>query len=381
MSYTGNARVTSCKRRGYMVSDRKRPNSVAVFVVFTLSLWFFIPSEPAGISQAVAEENEFPTFVTWPEKGLGLSIDLAGFKKDLNLVKQDGRRYLMASHPKTGLNVSVTLEIVQTQASAQGCIEQLKLIQNGPLATRGQDIKLDTTGKPPTLEYILHKFEGVRVDQKNVYACLAQKDVYADIHLSKVQYTTADAPFFQSILNSLRIQSGPSEVKQRQTKAQPPPQIQPQPPAPPNSRELLDIGNALYRQSTYAQAIPPYQKAFELEKVEPQLDRNLWRVLIDNLGMAYGMTGHLKEARATFEQGIQADPAYPMFHYNLASTFAGMNDLDHAMQSLATAFRYRKNQRPGEKGMPDPRQDSSFQRFMKNETFRNLVNDLTATKT
>jgi len=30
--------------------------------------------------------------------------------------------------------------------------------------------------------------------------------------------------------------------------------------------------------------------------------------------------------------------------------------------------------------MPDPRQNVSFQRFMKNETFRNLVNDLTAAK-
>ena len=365
-----------------MVSDRKHPNSEAVLVVFTLSLWFFIPSETTGISQAVAEENESPTFVTWPEKGLGLSIDLAGFKKDLDLVKPDGRRYLMASHPKTGLNVSVTLEIVPTQASAQGCIDQLKLIQTGPLASRGQNINLNAAGEMPTLEFTLHKFEGVRVDQMNVYACLAQQDVYADIHLSKVQYTTADAPFFQSILNSVRLQSGPSEVKQRETKAQPPPQIKPQvqPLAPPNSRELLDIGNALYRQSNYAQAIPPYQKAFELEKVEPQLDRNLWRVLIDNLGMAYGMTGHLKEARTTFEQGIQADPAYPMFHYNLACTFAGMNDLGRTMQSLTTAFRYRKNQNPGEAGMPDPRLDSSFQRFMKNETFRTLVNDLTATK-
>jgi tetratricopeptide (TPR) repeat protein len=365
-----------------MISDRKHPNSLAVLVVFTLSLWFFIPSEPTGISQAVAEENEPPTFITWPEKGLGLSIDLAGFEKNLDYVKPDGRRYLIASHPKTGLNVSVTLEIVPTQASAQGCIDQLKLIQKGPLATRGQDIKLDTAGNLPTLEFILHEFEGVRVEQKNVYACLAQKDVYADIHLSKVRYTTADVPLFQSILKSARLQSGPSEVKQRQTTTQPPPQVKPQfqPPAPPNSRELLDIGNALYRQSNYAQAIPPYQKAFELEKVEPQLDRNLWRVLIDNLGMSYRMTGHLKEAKTTFEQGIQADPAYPMFHYNLASTFAGMNDLDRTMQSLATAFRYRKNQRPGEKGMPDPRQDSSFQRFMKNETFRTLVNDLTATK-
>jgi tetratricopeptide (TPR) repeat protein len=365
-----------------MVRDRTRPNSIVALTVCTLNLWLFIPSESAGILQAVAEENEPPTFLTWPEKGLGLSIDLAGFKKDLDQVKPDGRRYLMASHPKTGLNVSVTLEIVPTQATAQGCLDQLKLIQNSPLATRSQDIAFATAGKLPTLEYILHKFEGVLVDQKNVYACLAQKDVYADIHLSKVQYTAADAPLFQSILNSARLQTGPSEVNQRQTRTQPPPQIRPQiqPPAPPNSRELLDLGNALYRQSNYAQAISPYQKAFELEKVEPQLDRNLWRVLIGNLGMAYGMTGRLKEARATFEQGIQADPAYPMFHYNLASTFAGMNDLDHAMQSLTAAFRYRKNQSPGEKGMPDPRQDSSFQRFMKNETFRALVNDLTATK-
>jgi hypothetical protein len=57
-----------------------------------------------------------------------------------------------------------------------------------------------------------------------------------------------------------------------------------------------------------------------------------------------------------------------------------MNNLDRAMQSLKTAFRHRKNQNPGEKEMPDPRQNSSFQRFMKNETFRNLVNDLAATK-
>jgi tetratricopeptide (TPR) repeat protein len=365
-----------------MMGQGKQPDGMKMFVVFALSLWSFLLGESTGISQAVAEENESPTFVTWPEKGLGLSIDLAGFKKDLDLVKPDGRRHLMASHPTTGLKVSVTLEIVLTQASAQGCIDQLKLIQKGPLATRGQDIKLDTAGKLPTLEYILHEFEGVRVDQKNVYACLAQQDVYADIHLSKVQYIQSDAPLFQSILKSVRLQPGPSEPKQIQTKTQPPPQIQPQvqPLAPPNSRELLDIGNALYRQSNYAQAIPPYQKAFELEKVEPQLDRNLWRVLIDNLGMAYGMTGHLKEARTTFEQGIQADPAYPMFHYNLACTFAGMNDLGHTMQSLTTAFRYRKNQNPGEAGMPDPRQDSSFQRFMKNETFRTLVNDLTATK-
>jgi tetratricopeptide (TPR) repeat protein len=201
-----------------------------------------------------------------------------------------------------------------------------------------------------------------------MYACMAQDNVYADIQLSKVQYTTADAPLFQSVLKTIRLQLRPSET------------IQARAPEPPRSRELLDIGNALYRQNKYAQAIPPYQKAFELEKTEPQLDWTLWRVLIDHLGMAYMWTGQLTKARAMLEQGIQADPIYPMFHYNLACTFSEMNDLDHTMQSLKTAFRHRKNLNPGDKAMPDPRQNSSFQRFMKHEIFRNLINDLTPTK-
>jgi hypothetical protein len=356
-----------------MASQRIQPGVVDVIVGCAVSLWFFMPAGPTGASQAIMESNEPPTFVTWPEKGLGLSIDLTGFKKDIDQVKPDGRRYLMASHPKTGLHVSVTLEKVPTQASAQGCREQLQLIQKGPVVTRGQDIKLKTDGEIPTLEYTLHKIQGVRLDQKTVYACMTQDNVYADIQLSKLQYTTADAPLFQSILKTVRLQASPSEPIQTQAPT-------PRAPTPPSSMQLLSRGNALYQQSKYAEAIPLFQEAFELEKAEPQLDRTLWRGLIDSLGIAYGMTGHLKKAKATFEQGIQADPTYPMFHYNLACTFAEMNDLDHATQSLKTAFIHRKNWNPGEGGMPDPRQNSSFRRFMKNESFRNLVNSLPATK-
>lgn len=351
-----------------MTSQERQADTVKVLVVCVLSLWLFVPAEPIGLSQAAIGTDEPPTFVAWPEKGLGLSIDLAGFKKDIDQVKPDGRRYLTALHHKTGLNVSVSLEKVPTQATVPGCIKQLQLIQKDPYVSHGQDIALNTTGAIPTLEYALHKFRGVRLDHKHLYACIAQDNVYADIHLSKAHYTTADAPLFQSILKTIRLQPEPSKI------------IQIHPPAPPTSRELLEIGNVLYRQNKFAQAITPYSKAFDLETAEPQLDRTLWRALIDHLGMAYGMTGRLKEAKALFEQGIQADPTYPIFHYNLACTFAEMNELDYTIQSLKTAFRHRKNLNPGDKGMPDPRQNISFQRFMKHETFRNLVNNLTAAK-
>ena len=353
-----------------MTRNRKRTLTIGLLAAHFFSPGNFAPTSQAATAPSTAEETEPPAFVAWPEKGPGLVIDLAGFTKEIDQVKPDGRRYLMASHPHTGVHVSVTLEKVPTPASIQGCVDQLHQIRKNPLVTQGQDLTLNAAGETPTLEYLLREFQGSRIDQKNIYVCLAQGNVYADIHLSKMQYAEADAPLFQSILKTIRLQQEPPP---------PEPAIPPQPPMVLTSRQLFTVGRELYLENLYVQAIPPYQKALDLEKDDPQLDRTLWRILIDNLGMAYGMAGQFKEAKATFEQGIESDPTYPMFHYNLACIFADMNDINHAMQSLKTAFRYRKNQTPGDTDIPDPRQSASFQRFMKNNRFRAVVESLTET--
>ncbi len=101
-----------------MTSQERQAETIKVLVLCVLSLWSFVPAEPIGLSQAASGTDEPPTFVAWPEKGLGLSIDLAGFKKDIDQVKPDGRRYLTALHHKTGLTVSVSLEKVPTHATA-----------------------------------------------------------------------------------------------------------------------------------------------------------------------------------------------------------------------------------------------------------------------
>ncbi len=138
--------------------------------------------------------------------------------------------------------------------------------------------------------------------------------------------------------------------------------------ASPSSLDLFRSGSKYYIQNKFAEAIGPYQRAVDLEKQDPKLDKILWRVLVDNLGMAYGVTGDLKRAKETLEHGLSKDPTYSMFHYNLACTYAEMGDLDGTMNSLKNAYTYRANHNPGEH-MPDPRTDSSFQRFMKNDTF------------
>jgi tetratricopeptide (TPR) repeat protein len=130
-----------------------------------------------------------------------------------------------------------------------------------------------------------------------------------------------------------------------------------------------------YLQRNYQKAIRYYEKALEFEKKVPQLDRDTKRVLIDNLGMAYGISGNLKRAKEIFEYGIAGDQAYPMYYYNLACAYAEMNDLDNAIVNLQTAFKYKQNMIKGER-MPDPKTDSSFAKYMENKRFLKILETL-----
>jgi len=137
----------------------------------------------------------------------------------------------------------------------------------------------------------------------------------------------------------------------------------------------MEQGSRFYLEHDFKRAIPPYQSALDREKAKRTLGESLWRVLIDNLGMSYGISGDLPKAKATFEYGLSKDPKYPMFHYNLACTFAEMNDVDKAILALQQAFQYKQNMIKGER-FPDPWTDDSFQRFMNNEKFVNALKEM-----
>jgi tetratricopeptide (TPR) repeat protein len=139
--------------------------------------------------------------------------------------------------------------------------------------------------------------------------------------------------------------------------------------------ELVREGSYYYLKHDFESAIPPYQKALDLEKQNRTLDKTFWKVLIDNLGMAYGITGDLDKAKETFEYGISKDPDYPLFYYNLACTYGEKKDMDKAIEYLKLAFDRRENMIPGEK-MPNPATDSSFKRFMNNEKFLAALKEL-----
>jgi tetratricopeptide (TPR) repeat protein len=225
-----------------------------------------------------------------------------------------------------------------------------------------KDVKASEVGSMAVIEYLLPKVQGVPLQQKNFIGCAAKDDIYIDLHLSKVLFKPADESLFNDILNHVHI--GDRATQSSDSDA--------------TSFDYFREGSQFYAANDFRNAIGPYQKALDLEKQQPELSKNYWHVLVDNLGMAYGITNDLKRAEETFNYGVSKDPDYPMFYYNLGCVYAERNDMDKSMDYLRKAFALKANSIPGE-SMPDPRHDDSFQRFMSNERFRKFADSLVTT--
>ena len=135
------------------------------------------------------------------------------------------------------------------------------------------------------------------------------------------------------------------------------------------------LGHALFRQGKFADAIGPYEKVRELERDGKRLPDTEHRILIDQLVMSYGMATELKKARQLLDDAIHQDPDYPLNYYNLACAYAEEGDKGKALASLELAFQRKANVLKGEQ-MPDPRSDSSFQKYMRDSDFVSLMKTL-----
>ncbi len=143
----------------------------------------------------------------------------------------------------------------------------------------------------------------------------------------------------------------------------------------PDSSYYFGLGSKFYLQRNYAKAAESYENALDLEKQQPTLSKDYLRVLVDNLGMSYGIGGKLPQAKATFEYGLTQDPEYPMFFYNLACTYGEMDKMNDALAELRQAYKYKANNIAGET-LPDPMKDDSFRHFIGKEEFVNAVHEM-----
>ena len=300
-----------------------------------------------------------------PAKPWALALQAPGFAVKANEIQRDGRRYFLAENGATRMIASVFLESMKSPALPGECKRSLqgKEKQNASLALNGlKGVTYRESDGMDILEFSLPEVNGVPANQKNVFACLIKDNVFVDIHVSKILFKAADQPALDQLMQSFHFVE-----KDPVTTAVP----------VGNSLRLFQEGSRDFISQNYRESIGPYQRALDIEKTTPTLEKKLWYVLVDNLAMAYGITHDFANSKKVIEYGISKDPNYPMFYYNLACIAGEKGDAQGAEKNLKLAYDRRANVLPGE-SPADARTDDSFQKLMQNSEFRQFVNALYA---
>jgi predicted Zn-dependent protease len=89
---------------------------------------------------------------------------------------------------------------------------------------------------------------------------------------------------------------------------------------PGNVAAQMYLGQTLFKEEKFAEAIVPYEKVRALEKSGAKLTLTPHRILGDQLAMAYGISGRTSDSKALVQESIRTDPSYPLNYYNLASS-------------------------------------------------------------
>ncbi len=269
--------------------------------------------------------------------------------------------YHMFTNKKTGLNVSFFIEPAIEFEDPVSYRDNYKLMYENAVNMVKKEF-VDYA----SLEYLVPEFLGRKLNQQHMNAMYVKDDYWIDLHLSKVDFKEGEQNLFYDFINCVKFL--PKSKSEKYSDAQDS--------VTQTTLKYFQKGSAAYIKKDYKTAIKWYQKALDQENKQPTLKSDYWYVLVDNLGMVYGISGDLVKAREIFEFGLSKDPVYPMFYYNLACTFAEMDNLDMCLQNLKKASLYRANMLKGEV-IPDPRSDSSFQKYLNNPEFIEVIAEIT----
>jgi hypothetical protein len=192
----------------------------------------------------------------------------------------------------------------------------------------------------------------------SVRSFVATGDICGDLEVYSEKPISAEDGDLRSILDSYRLDENYT----------------------PKFNDILVYAQLLFKSQMYGAAGPMFEDALARLKNEPgAATRNGKRILIDQAGMAYGISGDIAKARLIFEKAAAEDPDYPMYYYNLACADAQENKLQDARSHLQKAFARKANIIPGET-MPDPTKDDSFLPYRNNSQFWTFLEGLRANR-
>jgi len=329
-------------------------------IIFTLILVLIFSCSSKFL---ITKNNKYE--ITSPKVNWTISFPSENLDMDLERITGEGRViYYLFKNEDTGLIASFFIEPAIKHDNTKDYRDYYWEKQKTMYPNAENVIK---TNYPEyaLLEYFVPEYYEVPLKQQHMNAMYVEDGYWIDVHLSKTPFTDNNKDLFYDFIKSI------SFVKKTNFKKY----ASKQDSIKQTTFMNFGKGSVSYLKADYPNAIKWFQKALDAEKLTPTLEKDYWRVLVDNLGMAYGISGILDKAKETFEYGLSREPDYPMFYYNLACTYAEMNNLDKCLENLITAYAHKNNMIEGEH-MPDPKKDSSFQRFLNEKKFQHVLSKL-----
>jgi tetratricopeptide (TPR) repeat protein len=281
-----------------------------------------------------------------------LEIDVGPSPWHLDFLPEDKWTMLQARQRPDHVSISALLRQVTFAATAESCRNELWPKLNESLGNRISNPQQNIRGGFARVEYTFNETENTV--SHHLIAYLGSRDLCSEIHLSKVGFVPADQNAFEQVLSSVRLlpdQSGLQAAGQ-----------------PESSSSLVAQGDEARTQSNYAPAARFYQRAFDLEKANQTFDNDTFLELISKLAFSYRMNGDLSKAKDTLDYGLSQNATYPIFHYDMACTYAQMGKVDESLGQLRLAFQYRSKVAPVQ--VPaNPEEDSCFSKIANDPRF------------
>jgi hypothetical protein len=306
--------------------------------------------QPSAFAQQAVDSKPL-MLVTWFGAGAIALPAGQGWKPEMMLTVYDEDTRPVAQYSKgASLTVSFILfENLSGQSSAGGCrkdaIDPI-LEHDAKLISKRVDGEAKSASGEilATTSYLLDMSVAGGHHQRNLFGFAGNAKTCAEIHISSVVETPSEEDAIKAVLADFH----------------------PDLTYKPSATDYFRLASVLFNKSPGLAA--PYYKASldampnEASYLTPR------RVTTDQLVMALGMSGDMKDSRAVAENAIAADPDYPINYYNMACADAEQGDATAAKTHLQQAFDRRANVLKGE-SMPDPANDDSILKLKKDSAF------------
>jgi tetratricopeptide (TPR) repeat protein len=300
----------------------------------------------ANHGRSAAPKAEDRIVLTLPGISWALKIEEPSFVVVAKDLDPDGNGIkLKAEDTGNQITISAFIEKAVAKGGAAAC-RDYHWWQTRKVPLDLEDARLFETGPLAVVEFNIPKVAATELNQKHVHAYLARDGYWMGVEITRNFHKPEQDPILHSILEHIAIDTAYI----------------------PTIQEQFGHARFYYLKRDYRKAAESYAEILERTGPGSSLNRDSWRVLVNQLGMSYGQSGEPAKTRDLLLWAIPNDPEYPLFHYILACAYAEIGDPDSALEQLRLAYRYKANLRPGET-FPDPRKDPSFKKLRKDKRF------------